>query len=65
MVAASVELTGVARLTILLLVISKLPAILLSPVPVTLNIPVVVKLPAATLPVTVSELNVPTLVILP
>ena len=42
---------------------SKLPAILLTPVPVTLSTPVVVRFPAATLPVTASEVNVPTLVI--
>ena len=45
---------------IVLLVMSRLPAILLTPVPVTLNTPVVVKLPAATLPVAVNELSVPT-----
>ena len=43
-------MTGVARLIILLLVISKLPAILLTPVPVTVSTPPVVKLAPVTLP---------------
>ena len=63
-VAASVELVGVARLIIVLLVMSKLPPILLTPVPVTDSTPVVVRLPAATLPVTVALVSVPTEVIL-
>ena len=63
LVAASFGFVGEARLIIVLLVISKLPAILLTPVPVTLRTPVVVKLPALTFPVTDNEDNVPTLVI--
>ena len=41
-----------------------MPAILLTPVPVTLNIPAVTKLPPVTLPVTLKLANVPVLVML-
>ena len=42
---------------------SKLPPILLTPVPVTLSTPAVTKLPPVTLPVTLKLVNVPRLVI--